>query len=140
MKKRLAATAIALVVGAGVVHAASMPASSLSGWYEGAFQKESEKLAGAAGEEMARLLAGIGAKVLEAGEWAEEQVVSLTETEEQRAERELNARTAEIQSQLEQTASRLEAELKESTTDSKQLEAEIEADVTRILEEVLNEH
>ncbi|WP_040227236.1 hypothetical protein [Bhargavaea cecembensis] len=140
MKKRLAATAIALVVGAGAVHATGMQGGSLSGWYEGAFQKERERIAGFAGEEMTRLLAGIGAFALEAGEWAEEQIVSLTETEEERAKRELEAREAEIRSQLESTAARLEEDLKDGITDHEQLEAEIESDVTRLLEEILNEH
>ena len=133
MKKRLTASVIALIVGAGAVHATGMNTGSLSGWYEGAFQKESERIAKAAAGEMAGMLA-------DAGEWAEDQIVSWTETEEQRAERELNARVAEIRSQLDSTAARLDTELKDGIADPRELEAQIEADVNRLFEEILNEH
>ncbi|SIT71450.1 hypothetical protein [Edaphobacillus lindanitolerans] len=140
MKKRLTASVIALIVGAGAVHATGMNTGSLSGWYEGAFHKESERIAKAAAGEMAGMLADAGMFVLEAGEWAEDQIVSWTETEEQRAERELNARVAEIRSQLDSTAARLDTELRDGIADPRELEAQIEADVNRLFEEILNEH
>jgi len=138
MKKKLTATVFALIAAAGVVHAYAT--GSLSGWYEDAFQKESEGITAAAEDKAAQMLADIGIFVMGTQKNLADGIVKLTETEEERAAREMQARRAELEAELETAAADIEEDLKDGITDRNHLEAEVESDVIRILEDVLSEH
>lgn len=138
MKKKLTATACVLIAGAGVVHAQAT--GSLSGWYEDAFQKESEEITVLVEDKAAHMLADLGTFVMETQRNLSEEITKLTETEEERVARELKAQQAELEADLKTAAAAIEKDLENGITDRDHLEAEIESDVHRLLEDVLNEH
>ncbi|SEI81687.1 hypothetical protein SAMN04488127_0538 [Bhargavaea ginsengi] len=137
MKEKLAVTAFALIAVAGTMHAHA--SGSLSGWYEDAFRKEREGIAAAAEQQAAKLLADFGTYVMSSKDRLTADILSLAETEEERVARELEAHRLKLEAELEQSAAAIREDLKDGTA-GKQLEAEIESDVNRILEDVLSEH
>ncbi|MFC7363969.1 MULTISPECIES: hypothetical protein [Bhargavaea] len=137
MKNRLTVTAFTLIAVAGTMHAYA--SGSLSGWYEDAFRKESEGIAAEAEQHTAELLADFGTYVMSAKNRLGADILDLGEAEEERVARELEAHRLKLEAELKQSAAAIKEDLKDGTA-GKQLEAEIESDVNRILEDVLSEH
>ena len=128
-----------LLVSAGTIYASGNPAQNLVDWYEDSFQKKGEELGAATATGMVSVFKEVNSLLKESEKDTDTAIVNLSDQQVIEAKAGIEAYQFDTSKDLYETVAELKNVNFDNYVDGLNIEAEIEQDFEKMIEEVFNE-